>query len=433
MFIGLGDFFLLLLPSLHSKLASYLPYPYLTSSIFNFLVNNTLILGFLVLFSFICYCIRSLFVCGFISCPDNITWNSCFVHRRHFKCYFYEHFQSFLSEFDLPKSFCNWSSGCQGSHRMVSLCTLLGFFNLVCSSLEPCGDCRNSPPKCPKRLEVPENILHNLKKQPDVFIKFYAGLSKSFWDIICFIPMVIVLFVDIIFSSPLICLCNCRVRVLKESLKDKFGRCTFFLPFLELLLICFSLVWILFFSLSGAVIMEIAIIGLIKTLSKNSNELLPHVTILVLACHYFWTCYNSFTMPYNDLVKKLFDPYREKFEELEKKGEDNILLNYKQGEHVKLIPKDLFYYACEHKLIDMPVRVHVAKLLVKLVLTLLLFWFVFPMSFWAPSLENHTIIITFLIGGYKIINDAINGGKIKHSQKDVDRVFDDYFKGLSQQ
>lgn len=137
-------------------------------------------------------------------------------------------------------------------------------------------------------------------------------------------------------------------------------------------------------------------------------------------------------MPYYDLVKKLFDPYREKFEELEKKGEVNILFNYKQGEHVKLIPKYLFYYACEHKLIDMPVRVHMAKLLVKLVLTLLLFWFVF-LIIRAPSSEDHIIVITFLIGGYKIINDAINGGKIKHSQKDVDRVFDDYFKGLSQQ
>ena len=108
------------------------------------------------------------------------------------------------------------------------------------------------------------------------------------------------------------------------------------------------------------------------------------------------------------------------------------LVSYKQGEHVKLIPRELLKYACEHKLIKMPVRNSVAILLLKAGVFLLVFLFVFPIIH-APSsgvVLIGTVITLFF--GYSSFNDLINGTP-KLSKDDVNIVVDDYINYKKQQ
>ena len=479
-FTGLGDFMLVFLPKLDSRIGSYLPYHHLTGSMFYFLFNYNPNLLLLVLFSFICYFIRSVFVHGLISgkCPaTSASWTTCFVHRRYFKCYVYKLVQSFLSQSPFPKSFCGWNSPCQGRHRFIKACHILRIVSDILHgtfvTLHPCHVCNNSPIKCPTGLEVPDNILHNLKELTNVFLNHYnrftqclenvleifmQGLTEirievsgeGSWLLILFkivakmfiiigvgvfkvivstLAVIILLVVDsVVLSSPLFCLCHGRRWILKESFKNRFPCSSFILPTLEIILVGFSLVWKVFFSLSSGVIMNIVIISSIKTLTYHLRELLPHFTVVILLFHYFWSCYSCFKKPFCDLVSKLFTSYRKKFDELEKQGGLNDFINYKQGEYAKLIPKELFSYACEHELICIRVRDRVAILLLKLVLPSLLLSFAYP-AIHAQDSESGVIIvslITFLASSYSKISDFVNKSESEVSEEDADKVVDDY-------
>lgn len=254
-FTGLGDFMLLFLPKLHLRIGSYLPYPHLTGSVFNFLFNYHPILLLLVLVSFICYFIRSVFVHGLISskCPaTSESWTTCFVHRRHFKCIVYKLVQSFLSQFPLPKSFCGWNSPCQGGQYFIKACRILQIVShMLHGTCHPCHFCEEFPIRCPTNLEVPDNILHNLKELTNVFINHYnrftqclencldifmQGLSltevsgERSWRflllrvaemfiiivvgvvkvIVSTLAVIFLLVADVVLSSPLFCLCASR-------------------------------------------------------------------------------------------------------------------------------------------------------------------------------------------------------------------------------
>ena len=481
-FTGLGDFMLLFLPKLDSRIGSYLPYHHLTGSMFYFLFNYNPNLRLLVLFSFICYSIRSVFVHGLISgkCPaTSASWTTCFVHRRHFRCYVYKLVQSFLSQSPFPMSFCGWNSPCQERHRFIKACHILGIVSHILHgtfvNLHPCRICNNSPIKCPTGLEVPDNIWHNLKELTNVFLNHYNRFTQCLenfleifmqgpteigtevsgegsWLLILFkivakmfifivagvfkvivstLAVIILLVVDsVVLSSPLFCLCHGRRWILKESFKNRFPCSSFILPTLEIILVGFSLVWKVFFSLSSGVVMNIVIISAIKTLTYHPRELLPYFTVVILLFHYFWSCYSCFKKPFCDLVSKLFTSYRKKFDELEKQGGLNELINYKQGEYAKLIPKELFSYACEHELICIRVRDRVAILLLKLVLPSLLLSFAYP-AIHAHDSESGVIIvslITFLASSYSKISDFVNKSESEVSEEDADKVVDDYIK-----
>ena len=470
-FTSLGDFMLRFLPKLDPRIGSYLPYPHLTGSMFNYLKNHDPILLFWVIFSFICYFIRSVFIHGLISGKfpaTNTSWTTCFVHRRHFMCYVNDLVQSLPSQFALPKSFCGWNSPCQGRHQLIIACRILQIVShMLHDTCHPCDVCKNSPIQCPTDLQVPDNILHNLKELTNVVINHYNCFTQCLKIVkqdLTYVPeevcgnrslilkivavllnilifsvlkvifsalaVIILLLVDVVLSSPLFCLCHGRRWILKERFKNRFLGSSFILPTLEIILVGFSLVWKVFFSLSSAVIVKIVIISSIKTLTYRPRELLPHFAVVILLFHYFWSCYSCFKKPFCDLVSKLFTSYRKKFDELEKQGGLNELINYKQREYAKLIPKELFSYACEHELICIRVRDRVAILLLKLVLPSLLLCFAYP-AIHAQDSESGGIIvllITFLASSYAKINDFVNEGEPEVSEEDADKVVDDYLQ-----
>ncbi|CAH3156543.1 unnamed protein product [Porites evermanni] len=396
------------------------------------------------------------------------SWTTCFVHRRHFECYVDERIHSFVLQFAFPKSLgCGWNMprpphGRTGSW-FIEVCRIMCFV----SHMRICNVCNNSPIECPTDLEVPDNILHNLKELTNVFINFFNGFIEClkifmrdltkirhevcgngslfrkivavFFNIIVVgvvkpvlsILAVIILFVvDVVLSSPLFCLCHGRRWILNESFENSFPGSSFILPVLEIILVGFSLFWKVFFSLSSAVIMKTVIISSIKTLTYHLRELLPHFTVVILVFHYFWSCYRCFKKPFCDLVSKLFTSYMKKFDEREKKGELNKLINYNQGEYAKLIPKELFSYACEHELICIRVKDRLPILLLKLILPLLLLSLAYP-AIHAQDSESDVIIgvlITFLATSYSKINDFVNESESGVSTEVADKVVDDYNK-----
>ncbi len=439
-FTGLGDFFLVLLPNLHSRMTDHLPSPFLTSSVIMGAISNPPMVQFLVFVSGICYLIRLSFACFHSRNTLKTALEPCSVHRMHPTCLIYKLLQRFLSEFPPPKSICNFNSVCRGQH--LKRAVYYWFFK-TCLSYKPCQDCKKpAPPECSKYLDLPQNISHNLEKQPGIVIKyrdsFFECLSKfgetksiaCCLKVICFLLVLVPLTIDIIFSSPLVCLCHGRLWMLNVLYKNKFKGSKFILPIFEFVLIFFSLVWVIFFLFSSAVPLGVAAVGLIKVLATHTDKVLPHLAIAVIAVHYFWSCYRSFTTPYCDLAKILATTYRKKFDEQEKKPGVNLLIHYKQGEqgnHIKVIPKELFDDGCKD--LKLPIRNKVALLIWKLGLTLLVFLFVIPII----SSDNvdplHTTsVITFFAVAYNNINDAINGGKFEASQGDVDEVVDNYIK-----
>lgn len=173
--------------------------------------------------------------------------------------------------------------------------------------------------------------------------------------------------------------------------------------------------------------MEIASAGFLNMLNDRPEKLLQSVNIIALACFYGFCSYSCFTARYLELVKELFNSYSKKFKELEEKGEGGKLSNFKQGKHNKLIPTDLFEYACEHQLIKMPVRNSVAMMLLKPVVLLLLFLFVHPLIHLPRSYSAS--IGTAVIGvltAYSYFNNRKETPKF--NEGDIDTVVNEYIK-----
>lgn len=410
---GFADLLLILL-NIDQEIALYLPNLYLTSSVFIEVFNAHPGLIFLAVFSLVCYTVRSLFVYGIISECSN--WKSCFVHSGH--------------PFALSRLRC--------------------LFN-------PCDECKNSQSDCPKQIEVPDNISHNLEELPRIFIKYWSCLFHCFveyvkwmkidlrvkiilillviaimiilalfWPYVLLVLSLTFLFlllftplVDILLSSPLVCLCHGRMRAFKDE-RPRF-------KLLELFLTVFSLIWLTIYYVRGALVVEIASAGFVHMLNGHPKKVLVSVTIVALACHYVFSSYICLTAQYLGLVKELFNSYRKKFKELEEKGEVNKLINFNQGEHKTLIPTELFQYACEHELIKKPVRNSVAIMLLKTLVPLLLLLFVYPLIHLprSDSASIGTAVIT-LFGTYNYLNNSINKEPPKCNEEDIDIVVDDY-------
>jgi len=181
----------------------------------------------------------------------------------------------------------------------------------------------------------------------------------------------------------------------------------------------FSLVWVTILSLLCAIPLGVAIIGLIKVLGSHTNQMLPQVTIALVALYQFWSCYRSFRTPYRYVAKFLASRYQKKYDEQEKGSGVNSLIHYKQGD-VKVIPKELFDDGCKE--FKLSIKNDVALLLLKLVYTLLAFCFFFPI----PGPGSTKAIIAFLVGAYGLINNAINGREFQIFEVEADKVVDDY-------
>ena len=434
-FVGLGDFFLALLPNLHSRLSDHLPFPFLTSSlVYGIIDNNPIVLVFLV-FSALSYLIRLFCLCFLSSStPVETAWESCSVHRMHPTCFSYKLLQRFFSVFPPPKSICNLNHVCTGQHLKCAVCH---WFYKTCLSFKPCENCNKpAPSECSKYLSLPDNVSHNLEKHPDIFIKYKDSFSECLSNfgetksIACslkvffFALAVVPLIIDIFFSTPLVCLCHGRLWMLNERYKNKFKGSRFILPILECLLILLSQVWATFFSLFSAIPLGVATVGLVKLLGSHSGEVLPLVTIPVYVMHFFWSCYRSFATPYRDLAKFLAERYKKKFAKQEKNPGGNVLIHYKQGD-LEVIPRELFDDGCNE--FNLFVKNKVALLFAKLGLTLLVCLFVFPIL--GSDDVSNTLDLMAAIGffvAYMLINNIINGGKFEFSKVGADNVVDNY-------
>ena len=393
LFLLLGDLFLIILPKLHSRLTDHLPFTFLTRSLGYGIINNHPKLLVPILVSALVYLIRLVCLSCFLSSSKlEAAWQSCSIHRMHPTCLAVKLLQCFISE---PPS-----------------------------SLNPCENCSNpAPSECSKYLDLPENISHNLEKQPDIFINcwecfsdFWKRRSSILFSLAVVVPLIIVIIiffiVGIFCTSPLVCLCHGRLRWMPRVFE-------FFFVF-------FSLVWVTIFSLLCAVPLGVATVGLIKVLGSHTKQVLPQVTISVLALHYFWSCYQSFRTPYRCVAKCLASRYQEKYREQEKKSGVNALIHYKQGD-LKVLPKELFDDGCKEFKLSM--KNDVALLFARLVCTLLAFCFVFPIlgSDDVSDPTTTSTVATFLAVAYILISNAITGPEEFQTSKEVaDNAVDDY-------
>ncbi|PFX25946.1 hypothetical protein AWC38_SpisGene9389 [Stylophora pistillata] len=195
------------------------------------------------------------------------------------------------------------------------------------------------------------------------------------------------------------------------------------------------IVWlILIWGIGCAVPLAVLLIGTIKNLASNTNEMLPEVIIIIFSVHYLLSCHGAFTNFYYDLANKLASSYQKKYDEKNQSERDDLIY-YRLGkeEHsIKVIPEELFKNALkERKLL---VRIKVAYLLVKLFFTFLSLTFVWPIisseAVMAQSSPEGVlaITITFFAVAYPLINNRINGEKLDVSTEDVDKIVDDYIK-----
>lgn len=198
--------------------------------------------------------------------------------------------------------------------------------------------------------------------------------------------------------------------------------------YLEFLLTFFSLIWLVVYSVSGAVVVESAITGFLKMLRDDPKKLLLNVIVVALGCHYILCSYSCLTAQYLELVKELFNSYSKRFKELEEKGEGNKLVNFKQGKHKKLIPTKLFKYAREHDLIEMPVIDSVAIMLLKILPLLPLLIFVYPLIHLPRSdyVSIGTTVVS-LLTVYNYLNNRINK-ETKFNEGHIDTVVNEYIK-----
>ena len=160
--------------------------------------------------------------------------------------------------------------------------------------------------------------------------------------------------------------------------------------------------------------------------------MLPQVSILVLLLHFFWSCYDSFRVPYRYVAQFLGSRYQKKIDQLGQNTGVNALIHYEEGDF-RIIPKELFDDGC--KKFGLSIKNGVMLLFVKVVLALLVFLFVFPILRSDSVLDSAitTIIITFLSVVYlKPINNYINGGKFKKSKAEADKVVNDYISRKQQ-
>ena len=397
-FLGLGDLFLLLLPKLHSRLSDHFPSTFLTRSFhYGFFTSHPILLGLIVV-SALAYLIRLFPVCFLSRSTLEEKWQSCCVHRMHPNYFASKFLQCCFSE--LPS--CN----CQ---------------------------CNPALSECSKYLELPQNISHNLENLTDIFIncwKCCSGFWKRnsicspkgiFFSLVLVLTSIIFIIIGIFSMSPLVCLCQGRLRLSGFRV-------------VESSVMLFCLVWVTIFSLLCAIPLGVATTGLIKLLESHTIQVLPQVTILAVVLHYFWSCYKSFREPYRYVTKFLASRYQKEFDQREQNSGVNGLIHYKQGD-LKIIPKELFDDGC--KKFGLSIKNDIMLLLVKLVLTLLVFLFVFLIlrsdSVSNPATTN--VIIAFLAVAYVLINIAIIGGEFQIFEPQADKVVNDYIarkqQGLS--
>ena len=337
-------------------------------------------------------------------------------------------------------------------HGMVIVCSVcyfihasyISFFTMMLMQAKPCSVCKYVRPKifsC--RDELPMLIKGHLRLQPLILVKccqlFIRCMSRYFKTVFVLFPkskvsfayllrlpiliicismvppvalilsiMILLLaFVGIAFSSPIVMLCNARFSAIN-------------LPFFIVWIIRYCIaslaaggvIFIITFASLGSLMALLS--GMILLLSEES---LPYLACIVLVLYYVWSSYNSFTTKYQDLALALFKHYKksrsDKFfvkhmDANTDQVEGNVTV-YIEDDEMK-IPKRLFQIACEEL---MPIREGLCKMIVKITIIASFVLLVFSIAMLRSAGANPVMkaLSTFLTGLFpKIFSIYMEGG-----------------------
>lgn len=405
-FSFLGDLYFRLMPRIFSKIVPDLPSRYLTESVFYYAYEKCPYM----LICFFFYAIRCLFLCF---TPATSIWVPCFVCRKHLRC-------------AISNNYC---------FQHIIVC-----FPQVFSQDPACDECKTTA-DCPKQGEVPENIKHNLQVQTQIFVKHwkyvYGQLFYEYWMQLVreqdrflwvirgvfLLPVtgifvgiyVLIVAMDIMFSSPIVSLCYGRMWITGEWLEHnsqfhyrifRFIACHVF----EFLLICSSVAWVTYFSFCTSLVVETAITGVTSTLKLHPMETIKYLLISTFLLKNVWDCYRSFTGKYDDLTVKLFKSYKESY-----KKNNHKLINYQHG-NVIAIPKDLFDKACVEM---MPLDKSVLKLIIRVSVVSVIWIILYGLLI---LIELSTVgLINFLLSAFSSAIYLVVGSRIS-TEKDRENV-----------
>lgn len=453
-FTALGYFLLIMLPRFSKQISASMPSPFFFNSVFYSSFKHPALLTLVVL-SALCYVIQLVFVCYLFSKNSAQTGVSCSLHSKSFTCVVYEKLQLLLPELLNYKSLCSPSTPCESWHLncflYVGYCQ---FWKGLSYCFSPVYEIYEENAKgCFEYCEIPQNASLTIEKQVDIAVGYWSAFIerctsldvKNKWDmykvilhffkillsLLAIIPFVL----QIIFSSPLVCLWHQNQWILRDLFKNK-SNCSYYICSLFYFVISvFSLVWLIFsWGICNTVPSGVLIVGILKTSASNPSALLSEVIIVIVSFCFLWSYYCEFTKFYFDLVYKLGSSYQKKYEKLKKKqNEDVVLLNYIQGEEghsIKVIPEKLFKNACKDR--NLHIRKQVVRLLIRLLIAFLVLSFVWPiisreaiMATISPLPELSTII-TFFVVACPRIDYLIFGEKFEVSTEDADKFVDDY-------
>ena len=459
-FTALGYFLLIMLPRFSKQISAGMPSPFFFDSVFHSTIKHPALL-ILVVLSALCYVIQLVSVCYLFSKNSEKTGVSCSLHSKSFICVVYEKLQLLLPALLNYKSLCNPSTPCRSWHCYcfiyVGSCQLWKGLSIVFWPVYEIYE--ENAKRCFEYCDIPQNASLTIEKQVDIAIGYWSAFVerctslnvknvwdmykvilhfiKILWSLLTIIPFVL----QIIFSSPLVCLWHQNQWILRELFKNK-SNCSYYICSLFYFVISvFSLVWLIFsWGICNTVPSGVLIVGILKTSASNPSALLSEVIIVIVSVCFLWSYYCEFTKFYFDLVYKLGSSYQKKYEERKRKRkkkkkqkEDVILLNYIQGEEehsIKVIPEKLFKNACKDR--NLCIRKQVVRLLIRLLIAFLILSFVWPiisreaiMATISPAPELTAIITFFAVVSPKI-DYFFFGEKFEVSTEDADKFVDDY-------
>ena len=406
------DVFVLAIPRLFPRIASSLPSPFLIKSVVIF--TYEVCPGFMY-FCLLCNIIRIGCFCFLWSASN---WVPSFLCRKHLVCFMRNHY---LSQLIYPSN--SWSA---------------------------CDECKEAP-DLPKHCEIPVNIKCNdgcsllgivEKDWKDVSQNFYPKYIRGLFlgsedesscpvlrKLVCLILggllFILLVFLDIVVSLPIISLCYGRVWFTKNCSQNRYCQAVCLIG--EFFGTCFSVIWIAYFLFCSFLSMVLAVSNFYIAAVNYPLEIGFYLAINIMVWHIIWRCYSSFTDIYEDVLKKLFNACSE-----DHKSEFN---QYKEG-NIQYIPHKLFTSACDK---IRPVRNSVKKLFFHLNVWLVGLFFL--LSFTMGSSADIPIskvlggTVTFLVVVHPSLWDFLLTRGKKEERKDavlkekVKGHVDAFFKG----
>lgn len=339
-----------------------------------------------------------------------------------------------------------WRSCFVHCHHVPIILRLKCFFT-------PCDQCKNSPPDGPTQFDIPNNIMHNIEKITESFLKhcnYFAQYVTDFYMTtefsavvkvlsvilllapVIFVVIAVLVFInflmDVLLSSPIVCSFQSRIWLLRESLQDRFRgpRLDVVWDIVEAMYKLVLFAWLVYCSICDAIRIVNACIGFFLLLRNNlTDDLLKHVFAVLLIYIYCFSCYSWFKSFYSKLVEKLCENYKTQYDEIKKTKPNTNMVNYEQCDHTAIEYK-LFEFAIHHKEIKQPIRNRVGVLLLKIVLMFLVLVVIFPVMPTPPPLIQ--AVFFTLSSVFFQFNNCINDTTFNVPDEKVKSIVQDFIK-----